>query len=822
VMLFIGNLRHYLLQSIQRMPSKTVFVPFLSILWAVVFSMTASAQQEVTVVIKLANKKNAPVPFASITVVDRGDSTRQLTQTADSSGKASFSLQTGGQYLATATAVGYRPLTKGIVAKQQTFAFVMEEESTTLKGVVVTARKPLMRQEDDKTIIDPENLAASSTNAYEILEKTPGLFVDQDGNIYLTSTTPATIYINGREMRMSAADVATMLKSLPPGSIARLEVLRTPSAKYDASGGGGIVNVILKKGVKIGLTGSINMGMQQGVYGNQFAGINLNNNNGRVTTYLTFNGGRRNSYEQIRTTRAFAPDSILTQDAYTRYPSTYTYTGYGVSAEMGKKWELSYDGRISTGYATNNTINPSVINKASTGAVVTSNQGDIDNSSRTLAINQGLATKYKIDSAGSEWTVDVSYNYNNNRNNQLFVTDFSAPVVASVAGDGNIRSHRHFTTAQTDLKWKISKTFTVETGAKASLLSFRNATDFFREQGGLRSKDPQRTNTFRYTENIYAAYIQSSKTIAGVVVKAGVRMENTNMNGRQLIPADTSFDIHRTDFFPYVYISRKLMTIAGFPLTAYLVYRRTISRPVYEYLNPFQRFVDAYLTETGNPTLRPQFTQNVEANISMEERPILAVGYNYTKDIFSSVVYQAEGNRSTALRTYDNLGTNRELYFRALGAIPPGGKYFFVLGTQYNHNYYNGIYENRPLSFKRGTWSFFTYQTLKLGKRSVFSLNGFWRLKGQQQFYELGSFGALNVSINRQFFNKKLVVTLSGNDLFFTNNNAFAIRQGTVDAFGFRQGDTRRFGINLRYSFGIRKKEDNNNPLNMESPEKAN
>src|SRR5215217_5824692 len=103
-----------------------------------------------------------------------------------------------------------------------------------------------------------------------MLEKTPGLFVDQDGNIYLSSTTPATVYINGREQKMSAADMATLLKNLPPTAIASIEILRTPSAKYDASGSGGIVNIILKKGVKIGLTGSVTTGLNQGKYGNQF------------------------------------------------------------------------------------------------------------------------------------------------------------------------------------------------------------------------------------------------------------------------------------------------------------------------------------------------------------------------------------------------------------------------------------------------------------------------------------------------------------------------------------------------------------------------
>ena len=258
------------------------------------------------------------------------------------------------------------------------------------------------------------------------------------------------------------------------------------------------------------------------------------------------------------------------------------------------------------------------------------------------------------------------------------------------------------------------------------------------------------------------------------------------------------------------------MKIAGYDLRAYLVYRKTIARPAYESLNPFPRYIDQYVTERGNPSLRPQFTQNYEANISVDQTPLLAIGHNYTKDIFTNVVYQTD---SLALRTYDNLGTNKEFYFRALGALPPGKKYFFVAGAQYNHNFYEGLYENKPLSFKRGSWTFFTYHTLKLGKLSQLSLNGFIRLKGQLQFYELGNFGQLSTNINRQFLKKKLIVTLSMNDIFYTNKNDFFIQQGTVLATGYRRGDTRRFGINLRYNFGVRKRDEGNNILNVESPE---
>ncbi len=784
---------------------------------------TLQAQKQDSIRLRIVDKKNQPIGFASFTIINRIDTLQVMGRTADSMGQVWVSLLPQ-QYLVRITALGYAPVEKGITIKPgiRTFVFSAAPSTKEMANVVVTSRRPMMRQEEDKTVVDPENMVNTSTNAYEVIEKTPGIFMDQDGNIYLTSTTPATVYINGKEMRMSAADVATMLKSLPPGAIAKIEIMRTPSAKYDASGGGGVVNVILKKGVKIGLTGSLNANMNQGVYGNQGIGFSLNNNTGKVSAYLNTQFSRRTGYEQIVTDRNFATDSLLSQDAYTRYPARSFYTGYGITYEAGKKWELSYDGRFSLNQSDNSTVNGSVIRKASSNATITRNLGRISNDAASLGLNQNLEAKLKIDSAGSEWTTGLTYSYNRNRTQQDFTTAFEVPVATLFGGDGDINTDRHFFMAQTDLKWKFSKQLTAEAGVKTTVQDYKSFTEFFRQLGGVRNKDLARTNTFAYKENINAAYLQASQTFAGFTLKAGARVENTNMRGRQTVPGDTSFTIHRTDLFPYLYLSRNLFSIMQYPLRGYLVYRRTISRPGYDLLNPFPRFADQYLSETGNPSLRPQFTNNYEANVSFDETPVLAVGLNQTKDIFTNVIYQSDSSRSVAIRTYDNLGTNKEMYFRATGALPPGGKYFFVVGAQYNHNFYEGLYENRPLSFKRGSWFFFTYHSLKLDSRSQFSFHGFLRLRGQQQFYELSSFGSTNFNINRQFFRKKLTVTLNVNDVFFTNKNKFALQQGTVNASGLRQSDTRRFGINLRYNFGMRKKEDTNNTFNAESAERAN
>lgn len=797
---------------------------WLAVFVLLLISIASDAQQQTTITFKIQNISKEPLAFATVQLISVPDTLNKQQKISDSSGVVSFTVMLERPYLVRITSVNHEPIEKAITVKSDNavFTYTAEPLSKSLKAVVVTSTKPLIRQEDDKTIVDPENLANSSTNAFEIMEKTPGLFVDQDGNIYISSTTPATIYINGREQKMSAADVATMLKSLPPNSIASIEILRTPSAKYDASGSGGIVNVVLKKGVRIGLTGSVNTGFNQGVYGNQFVGFNLNNSNGKTSSYINFQVSRRNNYERIETDRLFATDSILMQDAFTKYPTAGLYTGYGIGYEINKNWNISYDGRVNYNNSKNRTDNESVIEKVSTQQIATRNLTQTKNNSKNFNINQSLSLKYKIDSLGSEWTTDLAYTYSPNHLNQDFDVSFFMPASRSQSGNGKIDNRLHFFSAQTDFTKKLRGRFTIETGVKTTNVNFNNNTEYFAAVNGSMVKDPVRTRSFKYKEGIHAAYLQASKTIAGITIKAGTRLENTNMKGVQQVPNDTSFNLNRTDLFPYVYISKNIMKIAGFDLRAYLVYRKTINRPAYEYLNPSVRYIDQYLLETGNPSLRPQFTSNYEANISVDERPIIAIGYNDTKDIFTNVIYRTDTNNKVAVRTYDNLGTNKETYFRALGAIPPGKRYFFVVGAQYNHNFYNGLYESKPLTFKKGTWTIFTYQTFKITPLMQFTLNGFARFKGQQQLYELSSFGSLNLSLNQQFLKKKLIVTASLSDVFATFRNEFTINQGNVTANGFRQGDTRRFGLNVRYSFGIRKKEENNNMFNLESPERTN
>jgi hypothetical protein len=748
---------------------------------------------------------------ATITVISKKDSTNILNKISDTLGNAQFTLPNGG-YKIMVAAVGYKSLEKNITVSQtqNRFNLPLEIDVKAMTGVVVTARKSLMRQEDDKTIVDPENLANSSTNAYEVVEKIPGLYVDQDGNIMLNSTSPSAIWINGREQKMSNADIATLLKSLPPNSIEKIEIVRTPSARYDASGGGGIVNIVLKKNIKLGTTGSISSSMSQGRYGNQQVGFNLNNSNGDLSTYLNANLEKHNSYDESSSQRFFAPDSVLNQHPYSTHPGYGSFIGFGLNNRFNKQWDVSLDTRFSSNRSFDDNLNNTFIEKISTSSVLSSNQSRFENNGASINFSQGISSKYKIDTLGSELMNDLSYTFVPNKNIQDLSNAVLTPLSYMSLGNGDVANKSHFLSFQSNLIRKYAKKLTIEAGIKTSNVWFSNDTKYFNQIGGTKEVDTKRTNAFHYRENIHAAYLQASKTFGSIVLKTGIRLENTNMVGFQTVPTDTSFKVSRIDPFPYIYLSRSVAKIGEWDLRAYLVYRRTITRPSYSYLNPAIRISNPYMYDMGNPSLKPQFNQNYEANISVNDRPIFAFGINQTKDIFSQVVYKSKTNSNQAFQTYDNLGTNKETYFRLVGAIPPGKKYFFVAGTQYNHNLYNGLYNKLPFNFQRGSWSVFTYHNYKVLPNFQLSMHGFMRMKGVYNFYEMTNFGSMNFNMTQFLLKKKMTITASVADLFYTNNSTAHLKQGDLEAISKRWTDSRRFGLNIRYSFGIRKKDEKN------------
>ena len=782
---------------------------FLSLCLLLCFNL-ANAQTNTTLQVFLKSAKNDSLNNLTVQLFLLPDTSLVTTKSAHNN-TSSFTVKKFSKYIVRVSGIGFENAERyvGIADKPLGITFLMKRNVKGLANVVVVARKPLIKQEDDKTIVDAEVLANSSTNAYEVLEKTPGAIVDQDGNVYLSSSSPATIQINGREVKLSATDLASLLKSLPANSVSKIEILRNPSAKYDAASSGGIVNIVLKKGVKIGTSGTINAGYFQGVYSTQTAGFNLNKGAGKISSYFSYQFTNRKNFEELNSSRLITTDnSTLFQKAYTTYPAVNNYIGAGIDIELTKKFSIGYDGRFSGNSNRSNALNQININDNASMNNIGNNESLINNHNNSVYIGNEFSSKYKIDTLGSEWTAELDYNYYKNKNNQEYTNSYFLPAKHAADGNGSSNNRKNIFVAQTDLTWKLKKKLTFEAGIKATISDSRNAAGYFIDSTGAGMQvDRFQTNTFKYKETIGSAYLQVSKTVFGFTVKPGLRMETTSINGRQIVPKDTTLSIRRTDFFPYLYLRHDLFKLFGFKLIGNLIYRRSITRPYYESLNPYPKYVDQYLFDVGNPNLKPQFTSNYEFNIMADDFPIFSIGVNKTKDIFSNVTYQDDVTK-IAYRTYDNIGSSKEFYLRFVGGLPPGGKYFFYAGGQHNYNQYSGLYQGLPLTYSRGSWTFFTYQNLKINQGLNVSLHGFMRTRGLQNFYELDNFGGVTLSINKTILKKKANLILAGNDIFYTNKVSFKLNQGNVSARGNRFNDTRRIGLTFRYNFGIKPKEE--------------
>ena len=777
---------------------KIVLVSFLLIILG-----KLTVAQSITAVINVVASKNEVVINATTSILRTTDSLILFTKV--SSKETSFTLNSNTAYILKVSAVNIKTVYQKFKAgsNDTTLNVVVQTNTKQLEEVVVNSRTPLIKQDDDKTIVDAEQLAESSTNAFEVLEKTPGAIVDQDGNIYLNSATPATIYINGREIRLSAIDLANLLKNLPANSISKIEVLRNPSAKYDAASSGGIVNIVLKKGVKLGVNGSIDASHFQGVYASDAIGFSVNNSKEKVNTYLSYNFSKKLNFEDLSSNRYTNSGGLFKQFANTKFNNTNNYLGAGINYQVNKKLNVSYDARISATQNNSNINNNINILSLRTLNSIGQNISVVNNQGPSLFVSNALAAKYKLDTLGSEWSNAADYTYFRANSDQKYQNINILPAKNNLLGDGNILNNKNTLSYKSDLIIKTKKKYTIEVGTKLTFSESKNNSAYFSDTSTGKYIDRLQTNKFKYTENIAAAYLQIARTFKGLTIKPGIRLEFTDIKGRQIIPADTTFAIKRKDLFPYIFLRHKIAKLFGFTLVGNAIYRRSITRPFYESLNPYPRYADQYTYDVGNPGLQPQFTTNYEFSVNADEFPVFSIGLNDIKNIFTTLTYS---RGDTLFRTYDNLGTNKEIYMRAVVGIPPGKKYFFYAGTQMNIMNYKGQYDNVPFTFKRSSFTFFMFQNYKPLPTLNLSLNGFMRIRTVINFFELQPFGGLTFSANKSIVNKKMNIILTVNDIFKTNQNKFIINQPNFVADGYRYNDRRRLGIALKYNFGLKPK----------------
>ena len=511
--------------------------------------------QNITLKINVQNERNEPVLNATAQILKAADSTILFVKPLKDG--VFFSLKKNTTYLVRITSVSTTPFFQ-LFAAGNFDTLLNIKTQTRLKNldeVTVTGRKPLVREEDDKTIVDAEPLATSSTNALEVLEKTPGAIVDQDGNVYLNSATPASVYINGRELKMSAQDVASLLKGLPASSIAKIEILRSPSAKYDAASSGGIVNVVLKKGVKLGTNGSLDASYFQGVYATETIGFNVNKSDKKLNTYLSYNFTNRKNFQTLSSVRPTS-QIIFLQSFFSTFPTVTNYAGGGFDYQARTKWNIAYDVRFTANNNRSNIRNDIDILNAY-GIPKAKNVSLINNTGPTYFIGNTATAKYKIDSVGSEWTNSFEYTFFNNDNDQLYDNISIYPQKNTLFGEGNILNRKNIAVFKSDIVLKTKNKLTIEGGLKVNIARSKNNALYYADSSTGRYINTYQTNSFKYKEDIASVYLQVTKTIKGLSVKPGVRLEQTNITGNQIIPTPSAFTIKRTDLFPYLFLRHR-------------------------------------------------------------------------------------------------------------------------------------------------------------------------------------------------------------------------------------------------------------------------
>ena len=789
--------------------------------FALFISIISFAQVPKLSILVKTDKSDSP-EFATISLRTAKDSSLVFGGVLDEKGFVQIPVKANTKYKIYVSKIGLKPVNQVVaITKRDTLIeLYMTTSTATLSEATVTAKVKLMTQDDDKTIVDAEQLAKMASNALEVLEKTPGIIVVNE-EIYLGKAEAAKIYINGREMKLGSSDLASILKSMPPNSVSKIEIMRTPSAKFDASSSGDIINIVLKKGIRLGTNGTSNLNYTQGRYHKFSTGFTLNHGDEVQNAYVNYQYGNRNNFEDLQSQRTFGNDNTnLFQRAYTTTPAQTHYLAMGIDRTITPKLNIADDLILNFDNGKSNTQNISDLYFIGNNNLFNSNKSLINNDLSKINVNNTLSSIYKLDTIGSEWSNSFNYVYASNVTQQAYENTFSSNNKTNF-GTGNIDNGRHIGSLVSDFTKKFQNKFKIEAGIKLDVLTNDAKADFLINK----NNDAAKSITYKYNENINAAYFQVSIPFYGISVKTGLRLENTNMIGRQLSPRDTMFTVHRSDLFPYLYVSRKLFTLfKNFDLNGNFIARRSITRPNYSILNPAVQVVDPFYVQTGNPSLKPQFTNTYEFNISFADYPVIAFGMDETKDVFGKVIYQ---NPSTKVftETYDNLGNLKQYYMRLVGGIPPGGTYFGIVGTMYNYQIYRGLYQGQPLDFRRGTWNIFTYHELKFNKNSFLSANGFLQIKGVTNFYELKNFGQLSLTYNHKFPKQHLQVILTANDILYTMKPDFVLQQGGIDASGQRVNDSRKFGVTIRYNFGVetgmkKKKDEGGNIFDMVNPSK--
>jgi hypothetical protein len=785
---------------------KTRYFLFLAFFIYLLGISTLAAQPKESALLRgtITNQKGEPVPYANVALLSQ-EGVLLEGAVSDEAGNFSISTTKTARVKLVVSSLGYTSysseefeLQAGL---QKDFGkIILADELTGLDEVTVKASRPQIIIEPDKTIVNVEGtVMAEGANALDVLGRSPGVFITSDGSINLNGRTGVTVMINDRPMYMSAADLTSFLRSMPADNIKSIEVITSPSARFDAEGAAGVINIQLKKNTVDGVFGNVMLGGQYNGKAAPNAGVTLNVKKGKWTSNGTFNYNENVEINDLEIERNFQVEggkSTFLQDSRIVDRShTPSFTG-AANYELTPTQNLGINIQAST--SASNGLNKSVTSISNPGQANKSSFTSInDSEDQRSRLFTNLHYDAKLDTLGGKITADLDLTVMDMGSNALLNNAYSTGLAQSKDQVLTVND-MYYTIFTSKVDWikpfKGGKI--LESGLKGSWVESDNNLDLSRGvNDGPLQPDPN-SNRFIYQENVLAAYSSLKGDFSKKLsYQAGLRMEYSDVTGT----SKTLNQVNRQEYvnlFPSVFLQHK---ISDAYQVVYNVNRR-ITRPNYRLLNPFVYYIDPLTTEKGNPSLRPQYSTNFEMDHVIKGTYQLTLGYSVTEDAFMQVFEQNEEARSSTTFTA-NFDKTKNINFQGVVPVEFASWWNSSNLVQVNYNKFKSLLGADILDISQVSYLLRTQHNFNLPKGFKFELVGIYlspQIWGQG---EIRGFGWVDAGMTKSLMKDKLSLSINGGDLFRTQLIRASINFADIDT-NFRQYRNEQSArITLRYNF---------------------
>lgn len=753
------------------------------------------------------------IKSATVMLYRAADSVLVKTEVTDASGDFEIAQVKAGKYYLLTSFVGFQKNLSAsfTVAEGQTVnipAYQLKEADKSLTGVTVssTYKKPLIEVKADKTVFNVESsINATGSNAFELLQKSPGVVTDKDDNISLKGKNGVRVYIDNRPVQMSGADLAAYLRSINSADIEAIEMITNPSAKYDAAGNAGIINIKFKKNKKYGTNGSFTQGFAVGKTPKTNQALSLNYRNKKVNLFSNYsNSWGENEFNFFLNRKQL--DSMYDQSSVQVSKGWNHNIKAGIDIFATKEQTIGF---IITGNSTDNTGNTQ--SRTPISSLNTGKLGQILYAKNTLpGTNKNLNFNFNYrfaDSTGHEFTLDANHGFFRNRKTSYQPNAYYTPYPETLSYEKNYRNSTptdiNINTVQLDYESPFKKGV-LGLGIKLSDVKTDNTFDFYNVIGGNDNIDLNRSNTFSYKENVNAAYVNYNRKLnAKWGVQGGVRMENTisdgelrRADGQQ--QADNSVKRNYTDFFPSAAISFTPNMSNALNLT----YSRRIDRPSYQDLNPFENKLDELTYQKGNAFLRAQYTNSIELAHTFKYRYTTTLGYSHISDFRAQVIDTTEGSKSYIsqknLASQDLYNINFSLPFQVT-------KWWSIYANiNAYHSYYKADFGGgKTVNLKVNSGNIYVQQSFTLGDGYTGEISGFYTAPSVWAgTFKSNALGTLDLGLQKTLFKGKGTVKFSYTDLLKTLHWAGSSEYGGSNIRVSGNWESQQLKMNFTYRFG--------------------